>query len=854
MKTRTPACLLVLCLSLALAGSAYAGPPRSGARAAQTDTAAYALANECHTLRSRARGALVAKADGGGYRTSGSSVADSEHFRMQATALGRFMFFGHLGDYMAGGADNRVTSASGPSERADWQVESVGSGMFRITLPSSGKALAVSGDGDLVLVDPGAAGEAGLFSFEPGGGCASYPEVQLNVSGKPRRGSTSHTEVAGMLDAHMHMMAFEFLGGRAHCGRPWHPYGAPYALEDCPDHYSRAGPGNVLDNVTYGDPARTHDPVGWPTFKDWPHHKSLVHEQTYYKWVERAWLGGLRVFVNLLVENRVLCEIYPLKQNSCDEMDSVRLQARRMRELESYIDAQNGGPGKGWFRIVTSPFEARRVINDGKLAVVMGIEVSEPFGCIVYNDEPKCDKARIDRELDEVYGFGVRQMELINKYDNALAGVAGDDGTNGAATNSGNKYSTGKYWDMERCTGPPEEADKDPLGAPDHNDDAVIGNGLQALAPLGGAPSYPSGPLCNRRGLTDLGEHAVRRLMEKRINIDPDHLSVKARKSLMSIVEAARYPGIMSSHSWSTPDVVPRIYNLGGVIAPAAGEHPGAFVKEWRENKPKRNPKYYYGLGYGADQNGFAAQPEPRHGSTPGSEVAYPFKSFDGSVTIDRNRSGDRVWDINSDGVAHYGLYPDWVEDQRMQAGNQIVEDLARGAEAYLQMWERTVGVPEESCRSSRARFSRRGLAQIRLGSSPEQLLRRASQPRQRQGRVWRYCVARAGASAKKKKRRKKAVTGRVMAVFTRDEKVGLVVSTGTGHKAGRVGRGAKASRLRGRAKRFGRGFLVRRAGRGARVFYRVRRGRVRYVAVASRSAVKSRKSLRIYLRLAGLR
>jgi hypothetical protein len=92
------------------------------------------------------------------------------------------------------------------------------------------------------------------------------------------------------------------------------------------------------------------------------------------------------------------------------------------------------------------------------------------------------------------------------------------------------------------------------------------------------------------------------------------------------------------------------------------------------------------------------------------------------------------------------------------------------------------------------------------------------------------------------------------MTVFTRAEKVGLVVSTGTGHKARGVGRGAKASRLRGRARRFGRGFLVRRAGRGARLFYRVRRGRVRYVAVASRSAVKSRKSLRIYLRLAGLR
>ena len=142
------------------------------------------------------------------------------------------------------------------------------------------------------------------------------------------------------------------------------------ALVDCPDHYPANGGAAVLENVLFGNPARPHDPVGWPTFKDWPHHSSLTHEQTYYRWLERAWLGGLRVYVNLLVENAQLCEIYPYKQNSCNEMDSVRLQARRIRELEDYIDAQAGGPGKGFFRIVTDPFQAREVINDGKLAVV----------------------------------------------------------------------------------------------------------------------------------------------------------------------------------------------------------------------------------------------------------------------------------------------------------------------------------------------------------------------------------------------------------------------------------------------------------------------------------------------------
>jgi hypothetical protein len=48
---------------------------------------------------------------------------------------------------------------------------------------------------------------------------------------------------------------------------------------------------------------------------------------------------------------------------------------------------------------------------------------------------------------------------------------------------------------------------------------------------LGAAPVYPTDSNCNARGLTDLGDHAVRKLMQSRIIIDPDHLSVRARKS-----------------------------------------------------------------------------------------------------------------------------------------------------------------------------------------------------------------------------------------------------------------------------------------------------------------------------------
>jgi hypothetical protein len=61
--------------------------------------------------------------------------------------------------------------------------------------------------------------------------------------------------------------------------------------------------------------------------------------------------------------------------------------------------------------------------------------------------------------------------------------------------------------------------------------------------------------------------------------------------------------------------------------------------------------------------------------------------------------------------MAHYGLYPDWVEDLRMIAGDEIVEEMARGAEAYLQMWERAEGIRAAyKCAAGGGRFTNRSL------------------------------------------------------------------------------------------------------------------------------------------------
>ncbi len=90
--------------------------------------------------------------------------------------------------------------------------------------------------------------------------------------------------------------------------------------------------------------------------------------------------------------------------------------------------------------------------------------------------------------------------------------------------------------------------------------------------------------------------------------------------------------------------------------------------------------------------------------------------------------------------------------------------------------------------------------------------------------------------------------------MFTRGRKVGLIASTAVGHTtAGKIGPGDRASRIRSKTKRFGKAYRIRRAG-SRRIVYRVREGKIRYVAVATKSVAKSPKRLRAYLRLAGLR
>jgi microsomal dipeptidase-like Zn-dependent dipeptidase len=676
-RLRRPATAVLVVLAV-IAGTLTAAPATP---AATTPVDVHSFAGGCYALRDATTG-RYARLDALG-ATVASDRATATPFRMQATALGRYLLFGPDGRMPQAGLLDTVTTTTTPGPSADWAVRASG-GKLALRNLASGRGLTVAG-GRLAQA---AAAEA---RWQPvaTGGCAAFPDIAVGMTGTPLRGATPTSRVRGFLDAHTHLGAFRFLGGRFHCGRPWSPYGVTVAMEDCVDHQGD-GVGAVAENFfTTGTPVGTHESDGWPTFGGWPRADSLTHEGTYWRWIERAWRGGLRIMVQDLVENRALCEIYPLKAGtSCNEMDSVRLQAADMYALQDYIDAQFKGPGKGFFRIVRSSAEARRVINDGKLAVVLGVEVSEVLDCGQTNGTPHCTRESIAAGLDELHALGVRSLFPVHKFDNALGGTAYDDEATGLLVNVGNKYATGRWWQPERCAPDAVESDNTPTNLNGNQEvlAAVLGEGVRPL--LGGdLPAYPSGPLCNPYGLTALGRYAIGAMADRGLIIETDHLSVKARDEALDILERRRYAGLISSHGWGDGVSQERLQDLGGVVAPYA-ETSTDYVEAWRQARSTRAEGALFGIGYGTDTNGLGAQAGVREGNA-ANPVRYPYRTFDGGTVVDRNVSGTRVWDVNVDGAAHYGMFPDWVEDLRVIAGPQIVDDLADGAEAYLQMWAR---------------------------------------------------------------------------------------------------------------------------------------------------------------------
>lgn len=265
-------------------------------------------------------------------------------------------------------------------------------------------------------------------------------------------------------------------------------------------------------------------------------------------------------------------------------------------------------------------------------------------------------------------------MFLCHKFDNALCGVRFDEGGLGTAINVGQFLSTGTFWRTEKCAGAMHD---NPIGTAATEAEKDLPEGTEV-------PEYDEDAQCDVRGLTPLGAYAVEGMMKRKMMLEIDHMSVKATGQALDMFEAAGYPGVLSSHSWMDLNWTERVYSLGGFIAQYT--HGSEEFGEEAERTEALRDEHDVGYGFGTDFNGIGDHPRPR-GTDASNPVTYPFKSVDGGSTVSRQTTGERAFDYNTDGAAHVGMVPDWIEDIRKVNGQGVVDDLFRGAESYLDTW-----------------------------------------------------------------------------------------------------------------------------------------------------------------------
>ncbi len=421
----------------------------------------------------------------------------------------------------------------------------------------------------------------------------------------------------GFADLHAHLMAHLAFGGKAFWGQPFDPdhpgpEGIEYALNSCePIH------GGLLNvNPEFGHPAGG----GWPEFIIWPRFTTLVHQQAYLDWLYRAYQGGLRLITCLAVNNELLAtKTNPLMPH--DDKSAIQVQVAAMKEMVAFVDAQSGGPGKGWLQIVYSPDEARKVISQNRLAVILGVEVDSLGNWRRVEDLEKLCRGDLNlarevigQELEWLYRQGVRQITPIHLINNAFGGTA----IYLRFLETVNLFVTGERWSVEDAweTGVRYRLDHDGADLVEDVERTVAVSGrhlrtmhrrtlldhIPGVRDLFEAIEAPRvrGGHANTRGLNQYGKILLEEMMKRGMIIDVDHMSEKTTDTALKMAEENSYP-VICSHTWfrdllfsaqiefdprrhehyGTSDVhkvaheagkrgdqIERIGRLGGVVAP----------------------------------------------------------------------------------------------------------------------------------------------------------------------------------------------------------------------------------------------------------------------------------------------
>jgi hypothetical protein len=514
--------------------------------------------------------------------------------------------------------------------------------------------------------------------------------------------NTGTAPLRGVVDLHTHPMSHLGFGGKVlhgapgigvlmpsgsiDCGPAKRAGSAREALGSCyPTHGGHDVLRNACGNHVRNEIVRKYEsanhantphdidhPDGFETFNRWPRHDDILHQSMWVDWVKRAYDGGLRVMVALAVNSVTLATGF----DGTPPYDDKTSGDTQLAELVRWV---NGTPFMG---LAKSSAELKRIVGQDKLAVVLGVELDD-MGSFVLNRGKRKNReptpAEVRAEVRRLHRAGVRYVFPIHVIDNFFGGTAVYEHEFARA----NRYHWGEWWDLACAT---------PSDGITHQVEA--GADLAIAAKLGEAGGTQPIPTCphghkNARGLTALGRVALDQMMQLGMLIDIDHMSQRTVAEVFAHTRARSYP-LLSGHSGlrgvtgnaentRTASEYREIVRRGGIAALGFSDTNAA---AWSSDVAKTLDTLgdTLALAIGTDANGFAPLP-PKRACREKPCVSY-------SAQFPKACFNGREWDYNLEGVAHYGLLPDFLRDVEVHGDRRIVERLFNGAEAFAKAWE----------------------------------------------------------------------------------------------------------------------------------------------------------------------
>ena len=472
----------------------------------------------------------------------------------------------------------------------------------------------------------------------------------------------------------------------------------------CGNHIRRLVINGFEDGKSTNKPHDVSHPPGYPAFTKWPKYNDIIHQQMWIDWIKRAHEGGLRVMVALSVNSMTLAK--GLEGNQpYDDKATGRLQTAEMRRMV--------GAHPTWMEIADSAADLRRIVQQDKLAIILGAELDD-IGNFAWSKRAPT-RAEVKAEIDELYREGIRYIFPVHVIDNHFGGTAMYE----AEFPRASKYQFGQWPEIICATR--EDVITTRFS---HGWDVIK---TFAIGDAGGSfpvPNCASGlGYKNARSLTELGRFALDEMMARGMIIDVDHGSQRTVDEILA--HAARKPGgypVVSGHNGlrDTNRSNPHIHENSrtaaqyraiaarqGVVGIGFGDSTASGFVDSVRKALRAAPDLSINLG--SDINGFVVMPRA-DGCAPGDRcVQY-------SSTFPMARMGSVSWNYNQAGVAHIGLFPDFLRHVENDGGADIVHKLYDGAEGVAVMWERAESVGRR-LQASTPRTFRTVMATVRTTS-----------------------------------------------------------------------------------------------------------------------------------------